>query len=127
MFLDPFSQSYQTHIELILREMNKAWVGFKGAKVAGEEEKSSERCIVTGKWGCGAFHGDAELKFIIQWLAASRCGRDMLFCGFHDKDLASVPDIVKKYEGSTVGALFKKVVGYSESKEKGLFAFLNKE
>jgi hypothetical protein len=30
--------------------------------------------IATGNWGCGAFGGHLELKFMIQLLAASVCG-----------------------------------------------------
>lgn len=25
----------------------------------------------TGNWGCGAFNSDYQLKFVIQWIAAS--------------------------------------------------------
>ena len=35
--------------------------------------------IVTGRWGCGAFGGDDELKFLIQWVAASEANREMVF------------------------------------------------
>ena len=31
--------------------------------------------IVTGRWGCGAFGGDEELKLLVQWMAASVAGR----------------------------------------------------
>ena len=106
--------------------MNKAWAGFRGTTEKTEEEKSDARCIVTGKWGCGAFRGDPELKFVIQWLAASRCGREMMFCGFHDKDLAGVPLLVEKLSGLSVGELFEQIVEYSNSKAKGLFKFLMK-
>jgi hypothetical protein len=30
--------------------------------------------LITGNWGCGAFGGDPELKFLLQWLAASQAG-----------------------------------------------------
>ncbi len=119
MFLDQESFSYQTHENVILREMNKAWVGFQGA------EHSSDRCVVTGKWGCGAFRGDAELKFVIQWLAASRCHRSMLFCGFHDPLLAKIPQLVDLMKGKTIAFLFKRLLQFTETKSKtGLFVFL---
>jgi poly(ADP-ribose) glycohydrolase len=35
--------------------------------------------VITGRWGCGAFGGDEELKFLIQWVAASEANRDMVY------------------------------------------------
>ncbi|KAJ3317324.1 hypothetical protein HDV06_001700, partial [Boothiomyces sp. JEL0866] len=55
--------------DTITREINKAYVGFSQVK---------DR-IVTGNWGCGAFNGNQELKFLIQMIAAS---------SFLDLDLA---------------------------------------
>ena len=64
------------------RELNKAYAGFIGSR---DEEKDDFRDnIVTGKWGCGAFKGHPELKFIIQWIVASKLNKKMLFCGFGD-------------------------------------------
>eukprot|EP00358_Blepharisma_japonicum_P000153 CAMPEP_0202946706 /NCGR_PEP_ID=MMETSP1395-20130829/9943_1 /ASSEMBLY_ACC=CAM_ASM_000871 /TAXON_ID=5961 /ORGANISM="Blepharisma japonicum, Strain Stock R1072" /LENGTH=236 /DNA_ID=CAMNT_0049647465 /DNA_START=466 /DNA_END=1176 /DNA_ORIENTATION=- len=74
---------------LIEREINKAYIGFLGdsherkefvekelnrafearnKEKSGEEEGKEEklRPIATGKWGCGMFGGDPELKLIIQ-------------------------------------------------------------
>lgn len=52
----------------ILRELNKALIGFT------LPEDSRFKAIATGKWGCGVFHGDNHLKFVIQWLASSAAG-----------------------------------------------------
>ena len=38
--------------------------------------------VCTGAWGCGAFCGDEEIKFIIQWIACSIAKRDMMFISF---------------------------------------------
>ena len=36
--------------------------------------------IITGNWGCGsAGGGDAQLKSMLQWMAASRSGAPCLF------------------------------------------------
>ncbi|ODM88184.1 Poly(ADP-ribose) glycohydrolase, partial [Orchesella cincta] len=51
------------------RELHKAYVGFIIS--LGEQNIP----IATGNWGCGAFNGDAELKFLIQWMAASQAQR----------------------------------------------------
>ena len=42
--------------------------------------------IVTGFWGCGSFGGDRDLKTLIQILAASMAGRNLIFCPYHDAD-----------------------------------------
>ncbi|ETO27829.1 hypothetical protein RFI_09303 [Reticulomyxa filosa] len=45
--------------------------------------------IATGNWGCGVFRGNVELKFVIQWLAASLCGCEEIkniICSDKDKD-----------------------------------------
>lgn len=33
--------------------------------------------VATGKWGSGVMHGDPEVKVIVQWMAASECGREV--------------------------------------------------
>ena len=38
--------------------------------------------IATGNWGCGAFGGDVQLKFLIQLLAASQNDRDLAYFTF---------------------------------------------
>ena len=43
------------------RDLNKAFVAFD----ASDETRSA---ISTGNWGCGAFAGDPQLKFVIQVL-----------------------------------------------------------
>ncbi|XP_047228453.1 poly(ADP-ribose) glycohydrolase isoform X2 [Girardinichthys multiradiatus] len=46
----------QYNMAKIRRELNKAYCGFKG------HHDHQEPDIATGKWGCGAFNGDPELK-----------------------------------------------------------------
>ncbi|ODM87134.1 Poly(ADP-ribose) glycohydrolase [Orchesella cincta] len=57
---------------LINRELHKAYVAF----VIPPGEPNIP--ISTGNWGCGAFNGDVELKFLIQWMAASETGRNLM-------------------------------------------------
>lgn len=82
--LDQFERHY------VLREINKAIVGFRQSPINASEwgltrpdndDSSSSptqmkrfRPIATGNWGCGAFGGHLQLKFVIQWIAASICG-----------------------------------------------------
>ncbi|KAG0369993.1 hypothetical protein BC939DRAFT_475921 [Gamsiella multidivaricata] len=83
--LEQFERHY------ILREINKALVGFRISPInasewglVGKDENAESsrvsssvdkyRPIATGNWGCGAFGGHLHLKFILQWIAASMCG-----------------------------------------------------
>ena len=56
----------------IKRDIHKAFVGFNLINL--ESEKDIEKTIGTGNWGCGAFGGNHELKFLQQWIAASYAG-----------------------------------------------------
>ena len=51
--------------------------------------QESTRAFATGKWGCGVFGGDPQLKSVLQWLAASVAGRPVLFFPFSDAPLAA--------------------------------------
>lgn len=70
-----FRQSYnpdvQFKIQTIMREILKAYVGFEGGCGLAEMEKGERFAIATGRWGCGIFKGDPQLKFLIQWIVAS--------------------------------------------------------
>ncbi|KAG3117403.1 hypothetical protein PI124_g15755 [Phytophthora idaei] len=49
--------------------------------------------VATGNWGCGVFQGDRELKFLIQWLAASIRQRELVYVLFErDLDLQTKVD-----------------------------------
>ncbi|KAG0249802.1 hypothetical protein BG011_008923 [Mortierella polycephala] len=74
--LDQFSEKH------ILREINKALIGFRRSAITDSEwglcrvesPAGGSQLIATGNWGCGAFGGHLQLKFLIQLLAASVCG-----------------------------------------------------
>ncbi|KAF9376014.1 hypothetical protein CPB97_011082 [Podila verticillata] len=80
-----FQRLEQFGEEYLMREINKALVGFRPSPITNsewgmlrpEEEESSRlhvaSLIATGNWGCGAFGGHLQLKFLIQWIAASVC------------------------------------------------------
>ena len=72
----------QLEVPHILRDLAKAFIGFSGVTIdpAFEEEKRLK--VITGKWGCGIFGGMPELKLLIQWIAASMSGREMIFTTF---------------------------------------------
>ncbi|KAF8970756.1 hypothetical protein BGZ46_010400, partial [Entomortierella lignicola] len=66
----------------VLREVNKAVAGFRISPITStewglcraESPLLNAPLIATGNWGCGAFGGHVQLKFLIQLLAASVCG-----------------------------------------------------
>ncbi|XP_035847658.1 poly(ADP-ribose) glycohydrolase isoform X2 [Sander lucioperca] len=64
----------------VTRELNKAYCGFK-------RDGHNEPDIATGKWGCGAFNGDPQLKAVIQLMAAARAKRGLAFFTFNDEKL----------------------------------------
>uniref|UniRef100_UPI0037E990F8 poly(ADP-ribose) glycohydrolase n=1 Tax=Semicossyphus pulcher TaxID=241346 RepID=UPI0037E990F8 len=85
----------------VSRELNKAYCGFKG-------ERLNEPDIATGKWGCGAFNGDPQLKAVIQLMAAARARRGLAFFTFEDEklkqELQQIHHLLVK-EGTKVGKL----------------------
>lgn len=76
----------QYSMPMVLREIRKAEMGFQGSKnilPLGKTQKN--RGIITGNWGCGDFGGDPQLKFIIQWIAASLSLRkNLTYCTYND-------------------------------------------
>ncbi|KAK3846764.1 MAG: hypothetical protein J3R72DRAFT_514669 [Linnemannia gamsii] len=91
--LDQFCES------TVFRELNKAIAGFRRSPITssdwglcrGEVPSPRGDLIATGNWGCGAFGGHLQLKFLIQLIAASVCagysrieedddlGRDLIY------------------------------------------------
>ena len=65
--------------ESIKRDLIKAYVGFNLINFDDKDVAKMEKTISTGNWGCGAFGGDYELKFIQQWLAATYAGVEKLY------------------------------------------------
>ncbi|XP_018549739.2 poly(ADP-ribose) glycohydrolase [Lates calcarifer] len=70
----------QYSMRKVVRELNKAYCGFKG-------HGHNEPDIATGKWGCGAFNGDPQLKALIQLMAAAKAKRGLAFFTFDDENL----------------------------------------
>ena len=103
--------------QLILRELNKAFLGFDDP----EKEK-----IITGKWGCGAFKGDPQLKFLIQWLACSEAGKEMHFCSLGDKTFQNAEMFVKllRESGKKVKDVVDQMLIFNENRKLDLFQFL---
>jgi hypothetical protein len=76
-------------------ELQKAMNGFKGCLPGSQ--------ISTGNWGCGAFRGDIELKFIIQWLAATITGTNLTYYSDKSKQLSRIYEEYRSRCGSSRG------------------------
>ena len=88
-------------IKEINRDIHKAFVGFNFAN----DNKELPKIIATGNWGCGAFNGNHELKFIQQWIAASLAKLDRLdYYTFGDKNTINIQNyyetLKKKYKNT---------------------------
>ncbi|XP_038589571.1 poly(ADP-ribose) glycohydrolase isoform X3 [Micropterus salmoides] len=73
------SRREQYNMRAVIRELNKAYCGFKA--------HWNEPDIATGKWGCGAFNGDPQLKAVIQLMAAAKGKRGLAYFTFGDETL----------------------------------------
>ncbi|KAF9964433.1 hypothetical protein BGZ70_006466 [Mortierella alpina] len=121
-FKSRISRLEQFEKHYLLREINKALVGYRispinssewGMAKASDEDRMKDwdavnryRPIATGNWGCGAFGGHLQLKFVLQWIAASICGgfdpqskrlgQDVLYYTFGMQSLADeIEEFVK--------------------------------
>ena len=103
--------------EFVIREINKAIAGF------GFNE--DQRIVLTGKWGCGVFNGNVQLKLLIQWIAASYCKKEMCFFSMGDNHIKQVDDIKKKFFGRSIGKLVYLVLDYWKyTRKMDLFTYL---
>jgi len=76
----------------ILREMLKL---FAALSVHPDiESPSMPKPFATGNWGCGAFGGDPQLKFLLQWIMCTCTNRKMTYLPFGENMLANVDQLV---------------------------------
>lgn len=92
----------------MLRELVKATAAFAGD--AHEEGAQPRRPLATGNWGSGAFSGDPQLKFLLQWMACTMAGRDMLYYPFGDPRMAELETAVARWSGTTVGDVWHQLL-----------------
>ncbi|XP_012287072.1 poly(ADP-ribose) glycohydrolase [Orussus abietinus] len=98
----------------IIRELNKAYVGFS----CSEMHSDNLPAIATGNWGCGAFHGSPQLKVLLQLMAAAVAGRPMVYFTFGDMGLRD--NVAAMYwhlieNNIDVGRLFQLLSQYRRS------------
>ena len=101
------------------KEMNKE-------ELKSKEEKS----ISTGNWGCGAFRGDHELKFLQQWVAASFAGIERLdYYTFNSKKMKFVIKQLDKIKEKYMNAneLYKDLINKKLVEEEVLEILLGEK
>lgn len=89
------------------RDINKAIVGFSNV---------SDKAISTGKWGCGAFGGNIELKFVQQLMAAQITGKQLFYSSFGSDDEAErYFELIKLIDAKkpTFGWIVKVMKGFA--------------
>ena len=91
------------------RELVKAYCGFR------QKAQQAKIAVATGNWGCGAFGGDVYLKSLLQLIAASQAGRDVVYFTFRDEELVEKLRDMHEYLRNnkvTVGKLWSYLVKY---------------
>ena len=92
------------------RDLIKAYVGFNLINFDDEKVITMTKTIATGNWGCGAFGGDFELKFLQQWIAASYAGvKQLYYYTFDKKEMADVIKNCEKIKLFSVKDLYMKL------------------
>ena len=86
--------------------------GGKGSSGGGSDRSvalTTGQPFATGNWGCGCFGGDLQLKALLQWMAASRANREMLYYPFGDSRAAGLDEVSARLltANMTVGQLGK--------------------
>lgn len=104
--------------EQIDRELFKAMAAFQGERFLRDRHRLP--AISTGNWGCGAFNGDPYLKTLIQVVAASEAGRDLLYFAFNDeqlkRDYREIRRLLATVQGGglTVAELYQMTLEYGD-------------
>ena len=110
----------------VLRDLIKAYVGFNLINFDDIDVIKLDKTISTGNWGCGAFGGDFELKFIQQWLAATYAGVDKLYYyTFGRKEMNNVVKNLENIKLINVNDLYKSMIKSKLIKGKVLNIIIN--
>lgn len=116
------TNTQQYREELIVREMNKASIGFKhglGTPAPG---------VATGNWGCGAFGGDPHLKALIQIMVCAHHGRPLAYFTFGNCQLRDDLHVLWQLfraHGTTVRQLWTVVCRFKKmGKKRSFYAYV---
>ncbi|CAD8174321.1 unnamed protein product [Paramecium octaurelia] len=98
-----YSGNYHQQYKEYKRELTKSYCGFYGIAR-----------ICTGKWGCGVFGGEWQLKALIQWVAASMGGcRQLVFINDEQYAFNQAFNLIK---GLNSNQLWEYIQKYCQSK-----------
>jgi poly(ADP-ribose) glycohydrolase len=103
----------------VQRELDKAYVGF-----LGDSSEVGRRIVATGRWGCGAFCGDEQLKFLIQWCAASAARRPMHYVSWKPEALAGVGEVSELLTSKRVSEVVRVLLGLPSVPIPSVFGFV---
>ena len=112
--------------EFTKRDLIKAYVGFNLINFKDKEIPELKKTIATGNWGCGAFGGDYELKFIQQWLGATYAGVEKLY--YYTFNIEKMKFVIQNFEAIkslNVEDLYSRMIGEKLIKGKVLEIILN--
>lgn len=129
------AEDRQYEIKFLLRELNKAFCGFRQSdkwvnvettmedgetvrRIEGIE--NSQTGVATGNWGCGVFGGDLEVKSMIQWIAASQARKkQMHYYTFGDRKARDLFQVTEHFtrQQYTAGRLWNDLLRYCKSRK----------
>ncbi|CAD8102033.1 unnamed protein product [Paramecium primaurelia] len=107
-----YSGSYHSQYKDYKRELIKSYSGFYGIPR-----------ICTGKWGCGAFGGEWQLKALIQWVAASLGGcQQLIFINDESYPYNQAFNLLRVLNSNQ---LWEQIQKYCQNKSKDEFNKIN--
>ena len=110
----------------VLRDLIKAYVGFNLINFDDKDVSKIDKTISSGNWGCGAFGGDYELKFIQQWLAATYAGVEKLYYyTFGRKEMNNDIKNLEKIKLLNANNLYERMIRAKLTKGEVLDIILN--
>lgn len=117
------NRNLQYNPDKIKRELVKAYTGFYC------DTSKSPIPVATGHWGCGAFQGDSQLKFIIQLMAATEANRSVHYFTLSEEASYKFQQFfaIVKERDLRVGDLFKLICAYHSQGQIGkedIFTFV---
>eukprot|EP01017_Pseudomicrothorax_dubius_P050145 TRINITY_DN9442_c0_g3_i1.p1 TRINITY_DN9442_c0_g3~~TRINITY_DN9442_c0_g3_i1.p1 ORF type:complete len:522 (+),score=55.27 TRINITY_DN9442_c0_g3_i1:24-1589(+) len=110
-FSNSTNKNVQYKVTAVVRELNKASTGFS---VHEFDNTIMRKDISTGRWGCGAFEGDPQLKFLLQWMAASKSDLSLHFYRFNDVSLRNLEEVISKLADKKIGEVFDLLQKYHQ-------------
>ena len=112
----------------VLRDLIKAYVGFNLINFDDKDVSKLDKTISSGNWGCGAFGGDYELKFIQQWLAATYAGVEKLYYyTFGRKEMNNAIKNLEKIKSLNANNLYERMIRAKLTKGEVLDIILNSD